>query len=85
MLSEGNSTIKDKETVKFKVKFKKGLLKHTYICNNDTSSFCANLKKVTLHKDISIRHWITCVSMRVDRSPEAYTALMMRGVSQTAI
>ena len=30
-------------------KFKKGLLKHTYIYKNDTSSFCAILQKVTLH------------------------------------
>ena len=36
--------------IQFKIqKFKKGLLKHTYIYKNDTSSFCAILKKVTLH------------------------------------
>ena len=33
-----------------------------------------------------IRHWIACVSMRVDRSPEAYTALkLMRDLTQTAM
>ena len=35
--------------IKKKIKFKKGLLKHTYKYKNDTSSFCAILKKVTLH------------------------------------
>ena len=35
--------------IQIQFKFKNGLLKHTYMYNNDTSSFCAILNKVTLH------------------------------------
>ena len=35
--------------IQVQFKWKKGLLKHTYIYSNDTSSFCTILKRVTLH------------------------------------